>query len=315
MNILVTGGAGFIASNLIAALLRENNYVVSVDNLELGKKENLNKFADNPNFVFYETDVTDEERLIEIARKEKIEFIYHLAANSDIQKSAKDPNIDIKNTLMTTKAVLECMRICNIKKMFFASTSAVYGDKRDEILDEQTGELSPISYYGACKLASESLISAYTYMNDLGVLVFRFPNVIGPNLTHGVIFDFIKKLRNNSKELEILGDGTQCKPYIYVQDLVDCMLLMSKKLEKGVQLYNVGVPSATTVTRIADIICEKMNLSEVAYKYTGGNVGWKGDVPRFKYSMDKIYAEGWKAQLDSDEAVAKTVEIFLSEEA
>jgi len=308
---LITGGAGFIASHLASELINENNKVVCVDNLELGKKENIKNLMENENFSFYEMDVTDEERLMEIMNEHKIDFIFHLAANSDIQKSAKDPNIDYKNTFYTTKSVLECMRKCNVKNLFFASTSAVYGEKTNEILDEKTGELAPISYYGASKLASEAFISSYSYMNDLNALIFRFPNVIGPNLTHGVIYDFVKKLENNPRKLEILGDGTQCKPYIYVCDLVEGIVMMYKKMKSGVEIFNIGVETASTVTDIADIVCDKLQLKNVEYCYTGGNRGWKGDVPTFKYSMEKIYKEGWKSKHTSNESVMETVDSII----
>lgn len=310
MNILITGGAGFIASHLADKLI-EDNVVICVDNLELGKKENVIHLQKYENFHFYEFDINDEKKLCDIIKKHKIEYIYHLAANSDIQKSAKNPNIDFKNTFNTTKSVLECMRICNIKNLFFASTSAVYGDKTNQLLDERTGELRPISYYGGAKLASEAFISSYAYMNDLNVLIFRFPNVIGPRLTHGVIHDFIKKLKDNPTKLEILGDGTQCKPYIHVYDLIHGIMQLSHKKDKGVRLYNIGVETATTVTKIADMICESLNLENVEYHYTGGNIGWKGDVPSFKYCMKKIYNEGWYPKYSSDEAVKYTIESII----
>ncbi len=308
MNVLITGGAGFIGSNLAKALLDNGNTVVVVDNLLLGKKENIADFTNNERFHFYEQDINKIEELCNIIKKHDIDFVYHLAANSDIQKSAKEPTIDAEMTFGTTLSVLEALRRTGVKNLFFSSTSAVYGDKTNELLDERTGQLSPVSYYGAGKLASEAFISAYAYMNDLNVLVFRFPNVIGSNLTHGVIYDFYKKLCANPKELQILGDGTQCKPYIYVDDLVSAIITRTKDMQKGVSLFVVGVDSATTVTRIADIICEEMKLQNVEYKYTGGNVGWKGDVPRFSYSMEKIWSTGWKAQYSSDEAVRKTIQ-------
>lgn len=308
MNVLITGCAGFIGSNLAKSLLDRKHTVVGVDNFLLGKKENIKSFVENDDFHFYEQDVNDTDSLCKIIEKHNIEMVYHLAANSDIQKSAGEPTIDAQMTFGTTLSVLEAMRRTGAKKLFFSSTSAVYGEKTNELLDEKTGELAPVSYYGAGKLASEAFISAYSYMNDMSVLVFRFPNVIGPNLTHGVIHDFYKKLKANPKELQILGNGTQCKPYIFVDDLVDAIVTRSSELMKGVSLFVVGVDSATTVTRIADIICEEMGLKNVKYNYTGGNVGWKGDVPSFKYSMEKIWSTGWEAKCTSDEAVRKTIQ-------
>ena len=166
----------------------------------------------------------------------------------------------------------------------------------------------PISYYGGAKYACENFISAYTFMNDLNVMVFRFPNVIGPYLTHGVIFDFIKKLKNDSSKLEILGDGHQTKPYIYVDDLVDVIIKMTDNIQSGMDIYNIGAEGATSVTEIADILCSVLGLSGVKYDYTGGSVGWKGDVPRFQYNLNKIHNVGWKAKYNSDEAVRKTCE-------
>lgn len=307
-NILITGGAGFIGSHLSGELLKRGHRVVCVDNFELGKPENVDAYRDNVSFTLCEADASNVDRLSEIAVEYGIDRIYHLAANSDIQKSAKYPGIDFKNTFSTTYAVLETMRRNNIKKMFFASTSAVYGDKRGVNLTEDTAGLYPISYYGGAKLASEAFISSYAFMNDLDVLVFRFPNVIGPNLTHGVIFDFVRKLQNNPNELEILGDGTQCKPYLYVLDLVEAIADFSMRGNKGVEIYNIGVDTATTVRKIADMVCEKLELSDVVYKFTGGNVGWKGDVPAFQYDLSKIYATGWRPKHNSNESVKATLD-------
>ena len=235
------------------------------------------------------------------------DYVFHLAANSDIQASADNPKVEYENTYTTTFNLLLCMRKYNVKKMFFASTSAVYGDKRNIVLDENTSNLMPISYYGASKLGSEALISAFSYMNDMKVLVFRFPNVIGPRLTHGVIFDFIKKLKDNPQKLQILGDGRQTKPYIYISDLVDAIMTFKENVTENVLLYNVGVNGATSVSTIADITCQEMNLTDVQYEYTGGEGGWKGDVPRFEYCLDKIHKAGWQAKYTSDDAVRMTV--------
>lgn len=314
MKILVAGGAGFIGSNLIEALLQKYHQVVCIDNLSLGNTDNLSAVMDDAAFSFYEGDICDREFLSDVFQKEKIEYVFHMAANSDIQASAKNPEVEYRNTYSTTFHLLSCMREYEVKKIFFASTSAVYGDKPGVLLDEHTPDLQPVSYYGAAKLGSEALISAFSYMNDFKALVFRFPNVIGPHLTHGVIFDFVKKLRADSGNLEILGDGNQTKPYIYVEDLVQAILQFMNTADdtkENVTLYNIGVNTATSVRRIADILCEEMGLQNVTYHFTGGAGGWKGDVPRFLYCLDKVHNAGWSARYESDDAVRKTIQYVL----
>lgn len=310
MKVLVAGGAGFIGSHLIDALLKEGHKVVCVDNFFIGTKKNIEHLKDNPDFIFYEQDLTELEKLNEIFEKENIEYVFHLAANSDIQASALEPMVEYKNTYSTTFVILECMRRNNVKKLFFASTSAIYGDKTGVKLSEDTKNLQPISYYGGAKLGSEGIISSYTYMNDMSSLIFRFPNVIGPRLTHGVIFDFVKRLKEDPSHLRILGDGRQSKPYLHVYDLVDAIMKF-KDVDKGITLYNVGVDSQTTVTRIAEIVCEKMNLKDIPFEYTGGQGGWKGDVPTFEYDLTKVHNAGWHASMTSDEAVEKTLESVI----
>lgn len=314
MKTMVIGGAGFIGSHLCDALLGEGHEVTCIDNFSLGTMENIRHLQKNEKFTLYETDAADKKALEEVFDKTETEIVYHLAANSDIQASALNPDVEYRNTYTTTYNVLWCMRKCGIKRLFFASTSAVYGDKRDILLDENTPNLSPVSYYGAAKLGSEALISAFTYMNDMCSIVFRFPNVIGPRLTHGVIFDFIRKLQKDCSQLEILGDGRQTKPYIYVADLVDAIVqftLSDGEKINDVQIYNLGVDGETSVTRIADILCEELGLQAVQYHYTGGESGWKGDVPRFRYCIDKIRSAGWEAEHTSDKAVRRTIQELI----
>jgi len=311
MKMLVAGGAGFIGSNLIEALLKEGHEVICVDNLSLGSMDNISRVMEHPAFTFYKGNICNQKFISEIFDKEKPEYVFHLAANSDIQASAKNPDVEYSNTYTTTFILLSCMKEYNVKSLFFASTSAVYGDKPGILLDENTSNLQPISYYGAAKLGSEALISAFSYMNDFKTLIFRFPNVIGPHLTHGVIFDFIAKLQKDSTQLEILGDGNQTKPYIYVDDLIKAILYFMNNNNEAVTLYNVGVDGATSVKRIADILCEELGISNVKYNFTGGASGWKGDVPQFLYCLDKIHQAGWNAELDSDDAVRKTIQQVL----
>ena len=300
MRVLLAGGAGFIGSHLTDALLERGDSVVCADNLCLGSKDMIKHCLVNPNFEFYEFDICDSEKLNVVFERHNFDRVYHLAANSDIKKGGKDPSIDYYNTFLTTVSILDAMWKFGVKELLFSSTSAVYGDKR-ELLREDAGDLRPVSYYGAAKLASEAFISAYAAMNGLMVNIIRFPNVVGERLTHGVIYDFIEKLKANPKKLEILGDGKQDKPYIYVADLVEAILSM--KYTPGVEIFNVGVDTSTTVKRIADIVCEEMGLRGVLYKFTGGSVGWPGDVPKFQYDLSKIHTFGWTAKHTSDEAV------------
>ncbi|MCI6408499.1 MAG: NAD-dependent epimerase/dehydratase family protein [Lachnospiraceae bacterium] len=308
MNILVAGGAGFIGSHLCDALLSKNNTVIVADKLIMGSK-NIEHLSQNTNFKFYEMELANQDNVDKLFKDNKIDIVYHRAANSDIQKSANDTSIDFNDTLLTTRVLLESMRKNNVKNIFFASTSAVYGEMPDIVLNEETGGLKPVSYYGGAKLASEALISSYVSMCDMNAVIFRFPNVIGPRLTHGVVYDFVKKLRNNPKELEILGDGTQCKPYIYVTDLVNAIVKLTEQFEPGVDVFNISVLSeGTSVTHIAEIVVDVLGLSDVEFKYTGGDRGWKGDVPRFKYDISKVLATGWKPEYTSDEAVRKAAQ-------
>lgn len=310
MKALVAGGAGFIGSHLIDALLMEGDEVVCVDNFFIGTKENIRHLEGEARFKFYEQDLSDFGKTLEVFQKERPDHVFHLAANSDIQASANDPLIEYKNTYSTTVVLLECMRRTGVKRFFFASTSAVYGEQMGAEVSEEAVALKPISYYGGAKMGAEGIISSFTYMNDLQTLVFRFPNVIGPRLTHGVIFDFVKRLKADPSHLRILGDGRQSKPYIYVSDLVDAITRF-KDVPVGVTLYNVGVEGQTSVTRIGEIVCEKMGLTGIPFEYTGGRGGWKGDVPVFAYNLDKIHSAGWTARMTSDEAVAKTVEMVI----
>lgn len=307
MTILVAGGAGFIGSHLCDRLIEDGNDVIVADKLIMGR-QNIAHLDGNPHFKFYEVELAIQENVDRIFAENKIDAVYHLAANSDIQKGGREPSIDFNDTLLTTRAILEGMRKANVKNLFFASTSAVYGEMLDVKLTETTGGIKPVSYYGGAKLASEALISSYVSMCDLNAVIFRFPNVIGPRLTHGAVFDFIRKLRRNPHELEILGDGTQCKPYIYVLDLVDALAELTREFKAGEDVYNISVlGEGTTVTHIAEIVVDVLGLKNVKFNYTGGDRGWKGDVPRFSYDISKVLSTGWKPRHTSDEAVRQTV--------
>lgn len=317
MKILVAGGAGFIGSHLIDRLLQEGHTIVCADKLIFGSDNiqhllNDQKLEETGKFKFHEIELADQKQVDNLFAEYEIDAVYHLAANSDIQKGGKEPDIDFNDTFLTTRTILEGMRKADVKNIFFASTSAVYGEMPDVALTETTGGLQPVSYYGGAKLASEALISSYVSMCGLNAVIFRFPNVIGPRLTHGAVFDFIRKLRQNPHELEILGDGTQCKPYIYVFDLIHAIVKLTKDFGPGEEVYNISVGGGgTTVTHIAEIVVELLGLKQAAFRYTGGDRGWKGDVPRFSYDISKVLSAGWEPRYTSDEAVRKTVEDAL----
>lgn len=312
MKTLLLGVAGFIGSHLADKLIESGYDVIGVDNLSLGKMDNISHLLSNEKFKFIETDLSNYENTINLFKNNKIDIVYHLVANSDIRKSSQDPSIEFKNTFLPTYNILEGMRQYNVKRLFFSSTSAIYGNKSDERIGEDSGPLTPISYYGGAKLASEGFIYSYSHMNNIDTVIFRFPNVIGSRLTHGVIYDFIKKLKDNPNRLEILGDGTQSKPYLHVSDLIEGITLtMNKEFEEKVNCFNIGVEEETTVSKIADMVCSRMKLENVDYHYTGGKIGWKGDVPKFQYDLSRIYALGWKAKYTSDEAVITTLEEVL----
>lgn len=309
-RILVIGGAGFIGSFLCKKLIEMNHFVVAYDNMMRGKESNLNELFVNPRFRLIKNDANNVEILIKTIRDYSIEYIFHLAANSDIQSSANNPVIELYSTSQTTWSVLLAMKETGVKNLFFASTSAVYGEPVNDVPFKETDTLNPISYYGAAKMASEAYIRAFSYMNGFNSLIFRFPNVIGPNLTHGVFFDFVNKLKENPKQLTVLGDGTQCKPYMHVKDLVDAILLICWT-NYGVNTFNVGVETATCVRAITEMAVSEMHLEDCKIVYGKTNVGWKGDVPKFAYCLDKIHSMGWKASMTSDEASLETIKEAL----
>lgn len=312
MKILITGGAGFIGSHLADRLLAEGNEVVAFDNLLRGRISNLDEASKNSNFKFIKGDILNKDELFKVFEENNFDVVFHMAANSDIASSHANPDVDFGNTLTTTYNVLLAMKEYGVKDIVFASTSAIYGDAGVSV-DENYGPLFPISHYGASKLASEAYISSFCENYGFKAWITRFPNVVGERATHGAIYDFINKLRKNPKELEVLGNGKQCKPYLYVKDLVDAILLVWKNTNERINFFNLGVESRTTVTRMAEMVIEEMKL-DASIRYTGGDKGWVGDVPQFSYSLDKIHNLGWNANYTSDDAVRKSIQYILEKD-
>ncbi len=306
MKILVTGGAGFIGSHLCDTLISQGHQVVCVDDLSLGREENIKHNSRTPDFLFIKLDINNAEELEKVFSDNRFDCVFHMAANSDIQMGATYLSVDLEKTFMTTFNVLEKMKVHGVKQLVFASSSAIYGEL-DTVLSEDVGPLFPISFYGAAKLSAEAYISAACENFGIQAWIMRFPNIVGERSTHGAMFDFINRLTENPAELTILGDGTQIKPYLYVADLVDALIYAWSHATDQLNFFNVGVESATDVTTIAEIIVEEMGLKDVSLKYTGGDRGWVGDVPHFRYDLSKIHKLGWKAKRSSDEAMRLAV--------
>jgi len=297
----VTGGAGFIGSHLVERLMEEGKKVTVYDNLASGKKENIEHHLGRKDFKFIPADLLDFQTLKEYIRSHEI--VWHLGANTDIPTGNKVTDLDLKNCTIATHNVLEAMKENNIEKLLFASSACVYGDVPSIALDETFGPLLPINLYGAGKLACEGLISAYCHLFGIKAWLFRFGNVVGARMGHGVIYDFIQKLRKNPRELEILGDGKQEKNFFLVEDCLDGMLCAFYNSNSQCDVYTLGCGSFTTVTRIAQIVTEEMHLRDVKFRYTGGRRGWPGDAPIVHFNVAKMKKLGWQAKHSSDEAV------------
>jgi UDP-glucose 4-epimerase len=305
-TLLVTGAAGFIGSHLTDRLLGMGYRVVGIDNFSRGTRKNIAEALKHPHFEFFEADLTDLASLRAIVAASPIQAVWHMVANSDIGAGVADPNVDLRDTFLTTFNLLLAMREAGVGTIAFASTSAVYG-VHDVALEENTGPLFPISNYGAMKLASEALISAAVESYLKRAWVFRFPNVIGPRATHGIIFDLLTKLSRNPQDLEVLGDGTQQKPYLHVFELLDAMLLISEKAPDAFNWFNIGPPDeGATVLEIAEAV-QRQAAPQTPIRFTGGKRGWVGDVPRFRYSIRKIEQLGWSPKLTSAQAVERAV--------
>lgn len=303
---LVTGAAGFIGSHLVDRLLKQGIRVVGVDNMALGKRANLFNALQSKEFHFAELDVNDTEVFKSFVNTQvadsPIDTVWHLAANSDIQAGGANPDIDLNLTFKTTYNTLKVMHAMGIPNINFASTSAIYGEL-DGLLTESSGPLHPISNYGAMKLASEGVISAALEQFLERAWIFRFPNVVGSRATHGAIYDFLKKLRKNPKGLEVLGDGSQEKPYLHVSELLDGMMFLFHSQQQRLNVFNIAPESSATTVRFMAEATVRAASPGAKIHYMGGSRGWVGDVPKFRYSIEKLKAAGWSPRLTSNEAV------------
>lgn len=312
MKILVTGGAGFIGSHLCDSLVQKGHEVTAIDNLSLGREENIAHLRCKRNFFFYEHDILDTKKMKKNFSRGNFELVFHFAANSDIAQSFLQPDLDFRNTFLTTLTVLELMREHHTRKIVFASSSAIFGLHKKKI-HEDSGPARPLSHYGAAKLASEAFICSYVENYNFQAWIIRFPNVVGERCTHGILFDFINKLRNNPDELEVLGDGEQKKPYIYVGDLIEAINFILEKTNGRLNVFNISASGKVKAKEIARMVIKEMGL-KARIKYTGGKVGWKGDVPEYEYDISKIKKLGWQPKYSSVEAIRIALKKILNKD-
>ncbi len=304
----VTGGAGFIGSHLVDRLVKIGKVTV-YDNLSSGRREFIRHHLDKDGFNFIQADLLDFSTLKQVIASHDI--VFHLAASPEVRASTTATDRDLKTGTIASYNVLEAMRLNQIKKAVFTSSSTVYGEAGINPVSEKHGPLLPISLYGASKLGSEGFISAFCHLFNMQAWVFRLANVVGPRLTHGVIFDFINKLKQNPKQLEILGDGSQQKPYLHVSDCIDGMLFSLEHAKQPLNVFNLGVSSSTSVFTIANMVAAAMGLDNVEFRYTGGSRGWSGDIPQVRFDVTKMERLGWKPRYTSDEAVRQAVREML----
>jgi UDP-glucose 4-epimerase len=309
MKAFVTGGAGFIGSHLVDTLLKNNNSVTVYDNLSTGNKAFIQHHLNKKECTFIQADLLNLEKITKEVKDHDV--VFHLAANPHVRLGETQTDLDLHQGIVATYNILEAMRQNDINKIVFSSSSVVYGETTEPSLPETYGPTLPISLYGAGKLGAEGLISAFCGTFDFQAWMYRFANVVGIRGTHGVIVDFIEKLRKNPQELEILGDGKQCKPYLYVSDCVTGILFGYTHSNQKINLFNLSSDTATTVNRIAEMVTEEMGLTNVQFKYTGGVRGWKGDIPRFQLNAEKIKKLGWRTTVSSDEAIRKAIKDVL----
>lgn len=309
MRVVVTGGAGFIASNLIPRLLQRGDEVFAIDNFFLGRRAYLQPFVASERFRFFEFDLLDLDQVVAVFEQAKPDVVWHLAANSDISYGTTYTDFDLKGGTLVTYNVLDAMRRSGSKKIIFSSSGAVYGEPTVMPTPENYGPILPISLYAASKVACETLVTAFAHNYDMQCWIYRFGNIVGPNPTHGVIYDFIRKLLADPSQLVVLGDGTQSKPYVYVEDCIDGMEFGFREAQDEVNYYNLAVDDHTAVTQIAEWTIAELGLDvrSVELKYTGGPRGWRGDVPQVRLDTSRMTTLGWKPRLSSAEAVRRTI--------
>jgi UDP-glucose 4-epimerase len=306
VRIVVTGAAGFIATNLIPLLASDE--VHGIDNFFLGKHEYVDRARKQPGFTFHELDLLNREAVATLFNAIRPDLVWHLAANSDISFGTTYTDFDLKGGTLATYNVLEAMRLSGCKRIIFSSSGAIYGEPKTMPTPEDYGPLFPISLYAASKLACESLITAFAHNYGMKAWIYRFGNICGPFPTHGVIYDFVLKLKKDPTRLVMLGNGTQSKPYVHVEEVLDAMRFGYERVSEEVNCYNLAVSGGTTVNDIAKWTIEAMGLTDVEIERGTEPRGWKGDVAQVRLDTRKMDALGWRPKLSSDEAVKRAIQ-------
>jgi UDP-glucose 4-epimerase len=302
---LVTGGAGFIGSNLVDRLVNDGHQVIVYDNFSTGREAFLEQAGQSSRLEVVRGDLLDTEKLVATLRQD-VEFVFHLAANADVRFGTEHPRRDLEQNTIVTFNLLEAMRASGVKRIAFSSTGSVYGEPQlfptpeDGIFPVQT------SLYGASKLACEGLLEAYSEGYGFQVFVFRFVSILGERYTHGHILDFYKQLLAHPKVLNVLGDGMQKKSYLYIQDCMDALLLVTQRSEQRVNRYNLGTEECSTVNDSIDWIAAELGLDPERV-YAGGTRGWVGDSPFIFLDTARIRALGWRPKLTIKEGVVRTL--------
>jgi len=314
MRTFIAGGAGFIGSHLAHRILKDLDCekLIIYDNFSSGNDWHIQDIIDDPRVVVVRDDIKNLENLTKAMMG--CDIVFHFASNPDIAKAMTQPDVDFWEGTYLTQNILEAMRISGVKRILYASGSGVYGETGYLEVPEDYGPMLPISTYGASKLAGEALICAYCHMFDMKGRAFRFANVVGPRQTHGVAYDFIRKLQKDPTRLKILGDGSQSKSYIYVSDIIKAMLIANSNSTSQYDFYNVATGDYIDVKKIADIVVQEMGLKDVQYEYTGGDRGWKGDVPVVRFDLSKITSIGWHPSITSEGAIRKATRMMLKSE-
>jgi len=306
--VVVTGGAGAIGSVLVRSLLERARDVRVIDNLSSGRREHLVPSRAGTEARLVVADLRHPEAYSEEFRGAA--SVWHLATNPDIRKGLADPGLDLEEGTRATFHVLEAMRRHDVSRVAFSSSSVVYGHPTVLPTPEEYGPLQPESLYGAAKLAAEGLLSAYAHSYGFTVHIFRFANIIGPNMTHGVLPDFFEKLRRDPTRLEILGDGRQSKSYLRTEDCVEGMLLATERARDRVNLFNLGNADQISAREIGEKVVAAHG-GRARIEYTGGVRGWVGDIPVQWLAIERIRALGWRPRWNSAEAVDHTIEEMI----